>query len=416
MITTEQPLEQTIERPRLQPRRLLASIEGAAPGPTLICIGSLHGNEPAGYWALERVVATLEAARRDHGFQLERGALVALAGNLAALSEGRRFLDHDLNRGWSPDRIEELHHRPPATAEEREVRELVECIENARSKARGEVMFLDLHTTSGDSPPFISVADRLAYRRFALHFQAPVILGMEDCLDGTLLEWIDRLGFFGAVFEGGQHEAATSIDHNEAAVWIALYHLGLLGDASVLRDPMLGEPVKRSQRVLAKASEGLPKMLEIRYRHELNGQNSFRMAPGFRSFQTIKAGTLLAYDGKKEVRSEQSGRLLMPLYQPQGDDGFFVMRKYGAWHRLASWFSRRSGLSKLLPLLPGVSRVSDASGDTAASDENDSGDEAAAKLTVDQRWRSGLRQGILRHFGYHAVARNGERWLLRRRI
>jgi succinylglutamate desuccinylase len=51
------------------------------------------------------------------------------------------------------------------------------------------------------------------------------------------------------------------------------------------------------------------------------------MLPGFRSFQRIEAGEILATDGKGEVRSPETGLLLLPLYQPQGEDGFFLVRE-----------------------------------------------------------------------------------------
>ena len=398
MTTTEVKAPPDLDLPA-EPQRELARLRGPRPGPTLVCIGSLHGNEPAGYCALERVVATLKAATCDTGFELDLGDLVVLIGNRTALSEGRRYVDHDLNRGWSPGRIATLENTGATTAEEAEMAELVESIQRARDEARGPVVLLDLHSTSGDSPPFISVADRLEHRRFALEFQVPVILGIDEYLDGTLLEWIDRLGFLGLVFEGGRHEDPSSVDHNEAAVWIAMRSLGLLGGSEVTAHPILGPTLERAPRTLRAASRGLPRMLEIHYRHELDENRPFRMAPAFRSFQLVEGGTLLAWDGEHEVRCLMSGRLLMPLYQPQGEDGFFVMRPYRLWERGWSSLARRSGLARLLPLLPGIHRVR----------------EEAEALLVDLPWRSGKRYRPLRSFGYHFVAEEGRRFRLRRR-
>lgn len=36
---------------------VLGCLRGARPGPTLVCIGGIHGNEPAGVQALRRVLA-----------------------------------------------------------------------------------------------------------------------------------------------------------------------------------------------------------------------------------------------------------------------------------------------------------------------------------------------------------------------
>ena len=49
------------------------------------------------------------------------------------------------------------------------------------------------------------------------------------------------------------------------------------------------------------------------------------MLPGFEGFQKITAGQLLAYDDGVEVRAPMDGRILMPLYQQKGNEGFFIV-------------------------------------------------------------------------------------------
>jgi succinylglutamate desuccinylase len=41
----------------------------------------------------------------------------------------------------------------------------------------------------------------------------------------------------------------------------------------------------------------------------------------------VAAGTLLARDDGGEIRAPFDGLLLMPLYQAQGSDGFFLGRE-----------------------------------------------------------------------------------------
>ncbi len=52
----------------------------------------------------------------------------------------------------------------------------------------------------------------------------------------------------------------------------------------------------------------------------------------------------------------------MPLYQPQGDDGFFVMREFRPFWLRVSSLLRRARADLLFRLLPGVRRDPDHAG------------------------------------------------------
>src|SRR5476651_1711478 len=55
---------------------LIASIRGTRPGPTLLILGGIHGNEPAGVLAAERVLPRIQERSTDL-----RGEVVLLRGN-----------------------------------------------------------------------------------------------------------------------------------------------------------------------------------------------------------------------------------------------------------------------------------------------------------------------------------------------
>src|SRR6185295_5769297 len=80
--------------------RVLGRRRGEAPGPTLIAVGGVHGNEPAGVRAARRALARLESA----GVRID-GELLALGGNLRALRQNRRYLVRDLNRQWTAENL-----------------------------------------------------------------------------------------------------------------------------------------------------------------------------------------------------------------------------------------------------------------------------------------------------------------------
>jgi len=327
--------------------RVLGRATATVPGPTLICIGGVHGNEPAGLLAMNRVLGDLERSRGP-----ARGELLALAGNLAGLAAGRRYIEHDLNRGWTRDRLTHSPTPQPADASSSEARErleLLRAIRSAATQARGPVYVLDIHTTSSHSAPFLLIGDTLSNRRFARHFPIPIILGLEEHLDGTIGEYLTERGFVSLSVEAGQHESHSAVDNAAAAVWIALAALGLV------REP-LRPVVRRARAHLIAASRGLPGVLEVVYRYPLTSGHAFTMKPGFHNFARIRPGDLLARHHQREVHSRWDARLLMPLYQDLGEDGFFVVQRVRPFWMGVSAALRRLRLDRFVHWLPGIKR------------------------------------------------------------
>lgn len=337
--TAEQRMEAT--------ERVLGRVSGARPGPTLLCIAGVHGNEPAGVRAVANVLDRL-APRADH----MRGDLVALSGNRQALAAGRRFIDRDLNRAWTDERLERLRGANGLAAldvEDREQIELLGAIEDAIEGARGPVYVLDLHTTSGAGGPFTTFGDTLPNRTFAAQLPVPMILGFEEQLEGTLPAFLGRHGLVTVVYEAGQHQEPRAVDRAEAGVWIAAEAAGLLPEGWV-------PEATWGRKLLRRDVEGLPRVMEMRYRHAIGPTDQFRMEAGFRNFQPVAAGQTIARDVRGDVRVREAGRILMPLYQAQGEDGFFLIREFTPLWLHASYVLRRMRVDRFAHLLPGVSR------------------------------------------------------------
>ncbi len=321
--------------------RTIARRTGAGAGPTLVVVGGVHGNEPAGVRAAGRVVGELA----DPAI---RGDVVALAGNTRALAEGKRYLVRDLNRQWAAHRLADLDAGlVPDDAEGREARELRVALDEAIAAARGPVFFLDLHTTSAEGVPFGLIGDTPRHRAFAGLFPLPVILGLEEQVDGVLAEYMTARGATTLSVEGGQHANPGSQDSLEAVVRVALWASGVAARGDV-------PGLDAAMALLERARGRLPHLIEVLSRHAITAEHGFRMEPGFANIQRAQAGDLLARDRHGEIRAPHDGMVLLPLYQAQGDEGFFFGREVSPLRQRVAGALRRFRLDTLLPLLPGI--------------------------------------------------------------
>ncbi len=323
---------------------VIASFIGDTNGPTLIAVGSLHGNEPAGAEALRRVAQELSALNVS-----VNGRVYFLAGNTRALLNKTRFVESDLNRHWTPDNLSRSRYDPDQRiVEDIELSELDGILDHILVTARNEVYVLDLHSTSADGMPFATVGDTLRNREFARKFPVTILLGIEEQLDGTMLEYLNNLGAVTLGFEGGQHQSDKTVETHESLVRLALVNAGLVNDAD-----LAGQ--KRDREILSRRHSG-PMIYEVRYRHAITSDDKFEMKPGFNNFDSVRKGQILANDRNGAVTAPESGSLLMPLYQALGEDGFFVGRRVAPFWLWLSGILRRLGIPAAVHWLPGVAR------------------------------------------------------------
>lgn len=296
--------------------RAIGRVRGDAPGPTLIAVAGIHGNEQAGVHAGRRLVARL--SRDDVALA---GELVVLAGNVGAMRAGRRYLARDLNRVWDETTVSALESRartaPDALdAEDREQLELLAAIRDARRDARGPAYLVDLHTTSAHGVPFVIFGDSPAQRDFASAIPLPVIMKLEEQIGGVLSAYCARDGMITFAVEGGQHEDPGALDNLEAVLLVAAEAAGLIAKGSL-------PEVEGARALLERRRGDLPRVMEVVSRHAITPDDRFEMAPGFKNLDFARAAQLLARDRRGEIRAPADGLVILPLYQGQGSDGFF---------------------------------------------------------------------------------------------
>lgn len=326
-------------------------------GPTLLCTAAIHGNEPTGVAACERVSAAL-AELPSGAF---RGEFVALVGNRRAFDAGVRFIHEDLNRHWTPARFRRAHELAahhdelaPMLAEDRELVELTAAVRHVIDRARGPAVLLDLHTTSADTRPFLAIEDTLRARRLAVGLPAVTILGLESMLEGLFSHWFSTVGHSAIVCEAGRHDDADAcVSRHAAVIWLLMDSLGMLdsGDRSVAGH------LQRSRASLASLTTGVPTPLHLVHRHGILEGERFEMRPGYTNFETIAPGEHLADSKRGPVCSPARGRIFMPLYQPQGDDGFMIVRPVTRTFLMLSQAARCAHLERFVRFIPGVRRA-----------------------------------------------------------
>ncbi|MEQ9583445.1 MAG: aspartoacylase, partial [Arenibacter sp.] len=133
-----------------------------------------------------------------------------------------------------------------------------------------------------------------------------------------------------------------------AFMWLALVYGGALKRADA-------EGLEGNYLLLQNSAQENANFFEIIYRHPIVSGDKFHMLPGFKSFDVVNKGKILAEHNDKAVLALQKSSIFMPLYQSQGEDGFFLIRKIP---KLALWISvllRKIRMPALLPILPGVS-------------------------------------------------------------
>lgn len=321
-------------------KRTIAEIHGKAEGPTLIFFGGMHGNEKAGVYALKDALKCINPKQLN-------GSIYAIAGNLKALERDLRYIDADLNRLWTTANIEAIKNKAILNHEEKELLKLLSLLEDILNKNSGPFYFFDLHTTSSKTLPFITINDALINRKFSRLFPVPIVLGIEEYLNGPLLSYINTLGYVSLGFESGQHLDAQSVENNIAFINLVMHYTGAF---------RINKKDKIAHyNLLEEESKSLNQFFEITHLHKINSEDSFKMKEGFDSFQKIQKGVEVALSNKASIYSNHNGLIFMPLYQKKGAEGYFIIRTIRPFYLYLSVFLRRIKIDNLLVWLPGIS-------------------------------------------------------------
>ncbi|MGM0547232.1 MAG: hypothetical protein ACQEST_10990 [Bacteroidota bacterium] len=298
--------------------RILGTIEGDPGGPTVVVVTGMHGNETAGVDAARNIFEMLDGIRPQI-----RGRLIILRANLPALEHNVRYLDEDMNRLWFPSIIKEVRSKPEAeivSSERRQMKQLLPILDGIEEGTDEPIILADVHTFSAEGSMFSITSSEPRQRKLLSNLHVPMVFGIEKSLRGTALAYYQKKGFISFGLEGGQHKNELTEYNITASLLLLLHAVGSIEKQYVSK-------IKEFEQHLAGHTRNLPVETELVYQHIIESGDGFAMRPGYANFQPIKKGEWLANDNEGKIIAQTDGYILMPLYQSQGNDGFFIIKE-----------------------------------------------------------------------------------------
>ena len=178
----------------------------------------------------------------------------------------------------------------------------------------------EMHTFSAEGSMFSITSSDPRQRKLLSNLYVPMVFGIEKSLRGTALGYYQQQGFISFGLEGGQHENELTEYNITASLLLLLHAVGAIEKQYV-------EKIKEYERHLKEHTQHLPVETELVYQHIIEPGDGFAMRPGYSNFEPIKKGEWLANDNEGKIIAQTDGYILMPLYQKQGNDGFFIIKE-----------------------------------------------------------------------------------------
>ncbi len=272
------------------------SFAGLKPGPHLLVMGAVHGDELCGPRAIERVRAEI----RDGRLPLECGRVTFVpVANPAAYAVRRRYVEKNLNRIFA-------RHEAPSCEEERIATALCDVVDSCD-------YLLDIHSFHTPGVPFVfrDYTDATTVA-FAENLGFPYVLSGWPELYGTeaasglnmgdTVQYAHSQGKTAVLVECGQHEEEAAVALAEACIANALRHLGLVGGGAQVEAPR-----------------------EVRFSHVwVMPEQGGKLLRGWQNLDSVVAGEPLAQlaDGTLLV-APRDGAMIMPKQDAVAGEEWF---------------------------------------------------------------------------------------------
>lgn len=267
-------------------------VRASMSGPQVVCFGGVHGDEPSGVAAIERLKGELEEGR----IHIEHGTLTLVTANQRALERDVRFLDDNLNRLF------------------REGAGATQSYEALRAQELKPILkhcdfFLDLHSTSSESEPFMTCERKLLdlARKFAVK---NIVVGWGELeaegIKGDTETFALNHGAVAFTMECGQHRDPKA---KEVAYYTLLKFLQFSGLLPDDREPH-------------------PKQCVYQLFHvEICSDKDFKFSKPYTNFTPLKKGEVIGRDANTQYLAPKECVLVLPAYRERrviGEQLYFL--------------------------------------------------------------------------------------------
>jgi predicted deacylase len=267
---------------------------GGGPGPRLLVLGAIHGNETAGPEAIRRLVADLESRK----VVLTVGELTVVpVCNQRAYGQKTRYVDENLNRVFRKN-------PNPTSYEQRCANRLTDFFDQAD-------YVLDLHSqhvegrsycfAQNNSPKLLDFARALGPECISFDWAKLYPEG-----DFTTESYAESLGVVGTLVECGSHNNPKTIDVAYDTILRALAYLGMVSPKFAV-----GPSRPASEFYMSK-----------RFDYQAGG----RLAKTWRHLDHLPVGTVLATVGSTEIKTSEDSYMILPKLTDNrlGDEWFYL--------------------------------------------------------------------------------------------
>jgi uncharacterized protein len=268
---------------------IVTKLEGAEPGPTVVVMAGVHGNEVGGVRALE------EARER---MSMGRGVVYWVLANPGAIELDVRGVDGNLNRMFRPE--SELSSWERSSYERVLARELMPYLDECDA-------MLDLHSVyTSPATPFVICEENGYEIARKMPFEV-VSSGWDPIHPGSTDGYVNNQGKIGMCVECGQHDEPGTKERALETIEVFLTGMGNIEAAEPLPD-VKGQKLVRPEYIYRCKNDFIPKKT-------------------FPDFTPVKEGEVLGTDGGKIVKAPFTGLIIFVVDCDHAGQEAFVIGK-----------------------------------------------------------------------------------------